>query len=702
MTDHEIWGRPRRRIRPRRFRRGILPSELQSLKPGDYVVHIEHGVGIYQGMERLPADGGQTDCLLITYQKGDKLYVPVDQLDLIQRYSAGEGAAPRVSTLGGTGWQKLKSRVKRRIKMMAEDLIQTYARRRSLPGHAFGPDTVWQREMEAAFPYEETPDQFSAIEDVKRDMESERPMDRLVCGDVGYGKTEVAIRAAFKAAMEGKQVAVLVPTTLLAEQHLGTFRERMQNFPLNIEMLSRFRTRAEQNQILEKLRLGQIEIVIGTHRLLSKDVVFHNLGLIVVDEEQRFGVRHKEALKKLRTQVDVLTLTATPIPRTLHMALMGARDMSSINTPPRDRQPIHTEIVNFSDDVIVDALLREADRGGQSFFVHNRVMTIENVHVHLSKLVPGLRVGVAHGQMPERHLERVMLDFLKREYDVLLSTMIIESGLDIPSVNTILIDRADAFGLAQLYQIRGRIGRSARKAFAYLLVPPDRALTETAQKRLRVIDELEELGSGFQLAMRDLEIRGAGNILGAEQSGFIVNVGFDMYCRLLDEAVRELKGVTHEEAEPARVSTDLDAYLPESYVPDRAEKVKLYKKLADANELGEIAGIEEEIRDRFGALPIEGQRLVDLRRLRVLATSMGVRSIILRAGLFEVLFRRQMTRDEVKALLKGTAVPVEFGSTGDRGFRITRFREASVAEALRLLQVIREAQAKPSVRTPAS
>jgi transcription-repair coupling factor (superfamily II helicase) len=376
--------------------------------------------------------------------------------------------------------------------------------------------------------------------------------------------------------------------------------------------------------------------------------------------------------------------------------------MSSINTPPRDRQPIHTEIVNFSDDVIVDALLREADRGGQSFFVHNRVMTIENVHVHLSKLVPGLRVGVAHGQMPERHLERVMLDFLKREYDVLLSTMIIESGLDIPSVNTILIDRADAFGLAQLYQIRGRIGRSARKAFAYLLVPPDRALTETAQKRLRVIDELEELGSGFQLAMRDLEIRGAGNILGAEQSGFIVNVGFDMYCRLLDEAVRELKGVTHEEAEPARVSTDLDAYLPESYVPDRAEKVKLYKKLADANELGEIAGIEEEIRDRFGALPIEGQRLVDLRRLRVLATSMGVRSIILRAGLFEVLFRRQMTRDEVKALLKGTAVPVEFGSTGDRGFRITRFREASVAEALRLLQVIREAQAKPSVRTPAS
>jgi len=688
MTDHEIWGRPRRRERSRRFKRGILATELQALKPGDYVVHIEHGVGIYRGMERITLSGREVDCLLITYAKDDKLYVPTDQLDLVQRYSGGEGAVPNITTLGGTAWQKLRSRAKKRIKIMADELIQTYARRKAGPGYVFPTDGPWQHELEAAFEYDETPDQLAAIQDVKTDMESERPMDRLVCGDVGYGKTEVAIRAAFTAVVGGKQVAILVPTTLLAEQHFTTFRRRLEGFPMKVEMLSRFRTTAEQKKVVEELNVGQVDIVIGTHRLLSKDIGFHDLGLLVVDEEQRFGVRHKEIIKKLRTQVDVLTLTATPIPRTLHMSLVGAHDMSMINTPPRDRLPIHTEIVNFEEDVIVDALLREADRGGQSFFVHNRVQTIQEMGVYLGRIVPELRIAIAHGQMSERQLERVMADFLARKHDVLLTTMIIESGLDIPTVNTILINRADAFGLAQLYQLRGRIGRSARRAYAYLLVPRDRALTETAQKRLRVIDEMEELGSGFQLAMRDLEIRGAGNILGAEQHGFIVNIGFDLYCRLLDEAVRELKGLPTEEKEQARVTTDIDAFLPDKYVPNRTEKVKLYKKLADASDMEAIREIEAELRDRFGPLPHEGQQLLDLRRLRVLATEIGAKSVILRRGLFEVLFGREMTKDEVRTLLSTTSTPVEFSATGEHGFRITRFREASVTAALGLLEAL--------------
>ncbi len=689
IVDHEIWGRQRRsRQRSRRFKRGLLPQELQSLKPGDYVVHIEHGIGTYRGVEHLDLGGHVTDCLLIEYARGDKLYVPADQLDLIQRYSAGEGAKPTVNTIGGTGWQKLKSRVKKRIKIMAEELIQTYAKRRAHPGHAFAPDTGWQYEMEAAFPYDETPDQLSAIADVKKDMESSRPMDRLVCGDVGFGKTEVAIRAAFKAVMDGKQVAILVPTTLLAEQHLETFQERMKSFPIKIDMMSRFRTTRQLAATAELVATGKVDVLIGTHRILSKDVNFKDLGLLVIDEEQRFGVRHKEVLKKLRSQVDVLTLTATPIPRTLHMSLMGARDMSTINTPPRDRLPVHTEIVNFGEDVIVESLLGEADRGGQAFFVHNRVQTIQEMGIYLSKLVPELRIGIAHGQMPERQIERIMLDFHARKYDVLLTTMIIESGLDIPSVNTILINRADAFGLGQLYQLRGRVGRSARKAHAFLLVPRDQALTETAQKRLRVIDELEELGSGFQLAMRDLEIRGAGNMLGGEQSGFIVNVGFDMYCRLLDEAVRELKGLPLEDGQKTPITTDVEAYLSDDYVPDRALKVRLYKALADTSELSEIDEIEAELRDRFGPLPEAGQWLVDLRRVRLVGTALGASAIVLRKGLFEVTFEREMTREEVRALLSATNVPVEFSATGSHGFRISRFREGSPAEALRLLRAV--------------
>jgi transcription-repair coupling factor (superfamily II helicase) len=689
ITDHEIWGRPRRRReRSRRFEKGLVASDLQELKQGDYVVHIEHGIGVYQGLERLSLDGRETDCLLIRYAKGDKLFVPVEQLALVQRYSAGEGAVPSVSTIGGTAWQKLKSRVKSRIKMMAEELIQTYSKRKALPGHAFSPDTVWQREMESAFPYDETPDQAKAIEDVKRDMEAPRPMDRLVCGDVGFGKTEVAIRAAFKAVMDGKQVAVLVPTTLLAEQHLETFSERMKGFPVRVEMMSRFRSAAELKVIAKDLAEGKLDIVIGTHRLLSKDVNFKDLGLLVIDEEQRFGVRHKEVFKKLRSQVDVLTLSATPIPRTLHMSLLGSSDMSMINTAPRDRQPVHTEVVLFSSDLITEALLREADRGGQSFFVHNRVETIHEMGIFLHKLVPELRIGIAHGQMQEKLIERVMLDFVHRQHDVLLTTMIIESGLDIPTVNTILINRADAFGLAQLYQLRGRVGRSTRKAHAYLLVPPDRALTETAQKRLRVIDELTELGSGLQLAMRDLEIRGAGNLLGAEQSGFIVNVGFDLYCRLLDEAVRELNGLPPEDLTDLQLTTDLNAYLPDEYVADRTLKLRLYKRLAEADSPDRIVEIETELRDRFGPLPAEAACLVDLRRLRLLAARLGMSTMILRKGYFEATFAREMKTDEVRALLKATTVPIEFSASGQHGFRISRFRDGGVAEAIRLVRAI--------------
>ena len=700
IADHEIWGRARReRRKSRRFKRGLLPQELQELKPGDYVVHVEHGIGVFEGVERLDLGGHLTDCLKISYSKGDKLFVPADQLDLVQRYSAGEGTAPSVSTIGGTGWTKLKSRVKKRIKIMAEELIATYARRRSLPGHPFPADTGWQREMEAAFPYDETPDQLTAIVDVKEDMEAARPMDRLVCGDVGFGKTEVAVRAAFKAVMDGRQVAVLVPTTLLAEQHFSTFTERMKNFPVKIGMMSRFKSPKELKATAADAAAGNLDIVIGTHRMLSKDVNFKELGLLVIDEEQRFGVRHKEVLKKLKTQVDVLTLSATPIPRTLHMSLMGARDMSTIATPPRDRQPIHTEIVTFSEEIIVEALLTEADRGGQSFFVHNRVQTINEMQAYLAKIVPELRVAVAHGQMPERQIEQVMLDFHNRQYDVLLTTLIIESGLDIPTVNTILINRADALGLAQLYQLRGRVGRSARKAHAFLLVPRDQALSETAQKRLRVIDELEELGSGFQLAMRDLEIRGAGNMLGAEQSGFILNVGFDMYCRLLEEAVREIKGLPEEDALKVQLTTDYDAYLPDEYVPDRTLKIRLYKALADTTEMDAIDGIEAELRDRFGPLPAEAQALVDLRRLRLLATQLGAQSVILRQGLYEVAFGREMTREEVRGLLKATTVPVEFSSGGSQGFRISRFRNGTAAEALRLLRVVRDAGAPAAAAT---
>jgi len=671
LTDHEIFERIRRRRAGRRYSRGISLKELLAMRPGDFVVHIEHGIGVYRGIERLTVNGHLTDCMKIEYAKGDKLFIPVDQLNLVQKYAAEEGATPALSRLGTNQWTKTKAKVKRSIKEMAEELIKLYAQRKAQPGYGFPADTVWQIEMEARFPYEETADQETAIEDVKGDMERSVPMDRLICGDVGYGKTEVAIRAAFKAVMDGKQVAFLVPTTLLTQQHFDTFRDRLLGYPVRVEMLSRFRTRKEITQTLKDLAEGKVDIAVGTHRLVSKDVKFKDLGLVIIDEAQRFGVAHKERLKQMRTEVDVLTLTATPIPRTLNMALLGVRDMSTIRTPPRDRRPIKTEIAEFNDEVISYALMREADRGGQSFFVHNRVETIDAMANYIRSLVPHLRVAVGHGQMRERQLEDVMRKFLAGEYDVLVSTMIIESGLDLPNVNTILVNRTDTFGLAQLYQLRGRVGRSARRAYAYLLVPPDRVMTETAMKRLKAMEEFEDLGSGFQLAMRDLEIRGAGNILGTQQHGFIVSVGFEMYSRLLEEAARELKGLPVAKMVETRVVTDLEAYLPRGYIADDPEKMNVYKGLADADSIEMVDNLAAEVGDRFGKLPSPAENLFEFRRLRIRAAEASVDTLILRDGAVAMELRKSLTRAQVQRLIQQMPIPVSFKTHGQHRVEAT-------------------------------
>ncbi len=660
LTDHEIFARIRRRSAGRRYSRGISLKELLALTPGDYVVHIDHGIGLYRGLERLTINGQQTDCITLEYAGGDRHYVPVDQLSLVQKYSAEDGHRPPLSKLGGRTWARTKERVKKSIKDMADQLLRTYAMRKARRGFAFSTDTPWVRQLEASFPYDETPDQVTAIDEVKRDMESESPMDRLICGDVGYGKTEVAIRAAFKAVQDAKQVAVLVPTTLLARQHFDTFRERLKDYPVVVDYLSRFRTAQEARELRAQLKEGKVDILIGTHAILSKDTVFKDLGLVVVDEEQLFGVAAKEKLKQFRATVDVLTMTATPIPRTMHLALMGGRDMSTILTPPRDRRPIQTEILEFRDDVIAHALMREADRGGQSFFVHNRVETIDAMASYLGKLVPHLRLAVGHGQMRERMLEDVMSKFLAAEYDVLVSTMIIESGLDLPNVNTILINRGDTFGLAQLYQLRGRVGRSARKAYAFLLVPPSHSVTETAQKRLKAMEEFEDLGSGYQLAMRDLEIRGAGNLLGAEQHGFIVNVGFELYCQLLDEAVRELRGEFKDEVVEPRMATDIEAFLPDDYVPSPREKMNLYKSLADARSLEKVEEIAQELADRFGRHPDPVRHLLGLRRARVLGAQVKCEKITVRQDFVQIDLGRDLRKPEIERVLRAVPFPVEF------------------------------------------
>ncbi|HHY47630.1 MAG TPA: transcription-repair coupling factor [Firmicutes bacterium] len=628
LTDLEIYGAPKKKRR-------VIPTEdagkissYTDLVPGDYVVHVNHGIGKYLGVQTLEVAGVKRDYLVVKYAGEDKLYVPTDQVHLLQKYIGLEESVPKIYKLGGSEWSKVKNRVRETVRDIAKKLIDLYAVREATKGHAFSPDTVWQKEFEEMFPYEETPDQWRAIEEVKRDMEKPRPMDRLLCGDVGYGKTEVAIRAAFKAVMDNKQAAMLVPTTILAQQHYGTFCDRFQGFPVKIAVLSRFQSDKEQQEVLKGLRRGDIDIVIGTHRLLQRDVKFKDLGLLIVDEEQRFGVMHKEALKELKKNVDVLTLTATPIPRTLHMSLVGIRDMSLIQTPPENRFPVRTYVMEYDENVIHDAILRELDRGGQVYFVHNRIQSIESCASRLAELVPGIRIGIAHGQMPEERLEKTMLQFLDRDYDVLVCTTIIENGLDIPNVNTIIVDDADTLGLAQLYQLRGRVGRANRVAYAYFMYRKDRILAEAAEKRLEAIKEFTDLGSGFKIAMRDLEIRGAGNILGPEQHGHIAAVGFELYAELMRDSIRELKGeeISQEIPDPI-IELPVSAFIPDDYVPDSRQKVELYKKV-NAISCGEDASdLEDEIRDRFGELPPPVHNLLLIARIKAAAKNAGVTSI---------------------------------------------------------------------------
>jgi transcription-repair coupling factor (superfamily II helicase) len=628
FTDRELFGyRHHVRSRPRR-RRQVTPGLIESLRPGDYVVHVEHGIARYAGLTTLESSGAEREYLLLEYAANDRLYLPVDQIDRITRYEGG-GVEPKLTRLGSPEWSRAKQRVRRAVREMAFELLQLYAAREASEGVAFPPDTVWDFELEESFPYRETVDQRRAILDVKGDMENSRPMDRLVCGDVGYGKTEVALRAAFKAVNGGYQVAILVPTTILALQHYHTFRERLAAFPVNVAMLSRLRTRREQRGTLDGLASGNVDIVIGTHRLLQKDVRFSQLGMVVVDEEQRFGVAHKEQLKRLRTDVDVLTMTATPIPRTLHMALAGIRDLSVINTPPQDRISIRTFVTAESDSLVRESILREIGRGGQVYFVHNRVQSIYHVLRKLLELVPEARFGVGHGQMPEDELEAVMLAFVQHEFDVLICTTIIESGVDIPNTNTVIIDQAQNFGLTQLYQLRGRIGRSHQRAYAYLLYPPNRTLSREAQARLEAIQEATELGAGFQIALRDLEIRGAGNVLGAEQSGHIAAVGFDLYTRMLATAVEEIKsGRPIEEPESVTVDLQVDAVIPPEYAGDEELRIELYRKLAAVESHGQLRDLQEEFLDRFGPIPAPVYKLIELARLRVRAAGLGVTSII--------------------------------------------------------------------------
>jgi transcription-repair coupling factor (superfamily II helicase) len=701
LTDHEVFARYRRRRRKLRRAGGLSLAELSALKVGDYVVHEDHGVGVYRGLKRLTLNGQETDCVEIAYAEKDRLFVPVQQLALVSRYAAGEGARPSVHRLGSGAWAKTKARAQRAIQDMAENLIKTYAARKALPGHRFKADAVWQRELEASFPYDETPDQLKAIDDVKSDMERASPMDRLICGDVGYGKTEVAIRAAFKAVQDGKQVAVLVPTTILAQQHLLTFRERMADFPVRIEVLSRFRTPKEQKETLAALARGEVDILIGTHRLLSKDVRYHALGLVIIDEEHRFGVAQKEKLRQLVRQVDALAMTATPIPRTLNLSLAGARDMSVIETPPRDRLPVHTEILEVDEEVITDAILREVDRGGQVFFVHNRVETIQATALRVQKLVPMVRVAVAHGQMGERELERVMMDFLDKKGDVLVSTMIIESGIDMPTVNTLIVDRADAMGLAQLYQLRGRVGRSSHRAYAYLLVPSRRVLTEDAEKRLRVIEEFDELGVGFKVALKDLEIRGAGNLLGPEQSGFILGLGFDLYVKLLEEAVATLKGETAEVAPEPRLLTDWSAYLPDDYVSDEHEKLNLYRRLAETRDLATLDDLTLELMDRFGPLPSPAVALVELRRLRVLGAGAGVEGLRVLHDVVEIALRRPLTPNEIRTVVGMLRFQVEFFSGREFGLRLRGEDLVLLNRSREALEALAFAIAPPVAAQPA-
>lgn len=643
ISDKSLFGEDKKERRTARKKTDISFSDLNI---GDYVVHAVHGIGQYIAINKLVVDGNTRDYLKIKYSNDDVLYIPTTQMDSIQKYIGSEGKAPRLNKLGGAEWAKTKKKVRESLMDIAAELIAIYAERMSNKGYEFSKDTVWQKQFEEQFPYEETEDQLNSIDEVKRDMESEKVMDRLLCGDVGFGKTEVAIRAAFKAAIEGKQVAYLVPTTVLAQQHFNTFSQRMKDFPINVAMLSRFKTLAEQRKTLRELKNGTTDILIGTHRIIQKDIEFKNLGLLIIDEEQRFGVTHKEKIKRLKSNIDVLTLTATPIPRTLHMAMVGIRDMSVLYEPPEDRYPVQTFVMEYDKEVIRDAIIRELGRGGQVFYLYNRVKSIHKVLADIKNLVPNASVVAAHGQMDSKELEDVMLGFIQGKWNVLVCTSIIESGLDIPNVNTIVIEESDKLGLAQLYQIRGRVGRSNKLAYAYVTYKKDKTLTEEAEKRLKAIRDFTEFGSGFKIAMRDLEIRGAGNLLGAQQHGHMEAVGYDTYCKLLEQAVKELRGEEVKEEIEVQIDLNVNAYISDSYIQVESQKIEMYKKIASINEEKDIEDIEDELIDRYGDIPKEVNNLLIISRIKILAKHTGINLITDKNGMVVFQFKENILKIE--------------------------------------------------------
>ncbi len=671
--DHEIFRRPLRRRRDLPVYHGESLRSWRALERGDLVVHVDHGIGRFLGLRSMAVDGEQTELLELAYAGKDRLLVPIEQMGRVQRYVGGdEEQPPALNALGGVAWERTKERARADLLEMAEDLARVYAARQTLEGTAYPADDILMEELEASFPYTETPDQARTVIEVKRDLESRRPMDRLICGDVGYGKTEVAVRAALKVIEGGRQVAVLVPTTLLAQQHLETFRQRLGRFPVRIEMLSRFRTPAQQRRTLEGLATGQVDLVIGTHRLLSSDVSFARLGLIVVDEEHRFGVKAKESLRALRERIDLLSLTATPIPRTLHMALLDIREMSLITTPPQDRLPIHTEVVKWDEELVATAIQAELDRGGQIFFVHNRVQSIEAAARLVQRLVPNARVGVAHGQMRERDLEEIMLKFASRAVDVLVATMIVESGLDLPNANTLIVNRADRFGLAQLYQLRGRVGRSDQKAYAWFMVPPGRRLTRDAWRRLQAVQEHADLGAGFHLAMRDLEIRGAGNLLGAQQHGHIAAVGYDLYTQLLAEAVADIQGRPQQTWTPPRLELPGAAFLPEDYVPIASLRMDFYRRAAEVRTVEAVTELAGELTDRFGTPPPEAATLLEAALIRVAGAELGLESVVIDQEGLSGRFppERILDRPGWEALLARIGPDVRFAGEAPLRFRV--------------------------------
>ena len=712
-SEHQVFNRYHK-YKSNNYYKGkqaLTLKELRELQSGDFVTHIDHGVGVFQGLTKIENNGKTQEAVRLEYKGGDMLYVNIHSLHKISKYQGKEGKSPTLNKLGTNKWANTKQKAKKRVKDIARDLIKLYAKRRASKGFKFSPDTYLQTQMEASFLYEDTPDQAKATEDVKQDMESDYPMDRLICGDVGFGKTEIAMRAAFKAITEGKQVAILVPTTVLCLQHYKTFQERFKDFPVTIEYLSRFRSRKQQTQSLEKLAKGEADVIVGTHRLTSKDVKFKDLGLLIIDEEQKFGVSSKEKLKSLKANVDTLTMTATPIPRTLQFSLMGARDFSIINTPPPNRQTVETHVELFDTDKIKTAIERETERGGQVFFVHNRVSDIYTIHDTLKDLVPQANIAVGHGQMEGKKLEEVMLNFVDGFYDVLLSTSIVENGLDISNANTIIINQAQNFGLSDLYQLRGRVGRSNIKAYAYLLTPPKSVLTQDARRRLSALEEFTDLGSGFNIAMRDLDIRGAGNLLGAEQSGFIAEVGFDMYQKILNEALQELKDTEFKDlfkdeqktsteqafkSQDCQIETDLEILIPDYYVSNVEERLNLYQSLNNLNNESELQAFRTNLEDRFGPIPSQTEELLDTIRLKWLGMEVGIEKIMLKNGKLKATFMGSEEKNEfyqsdkfgeILGFVQQNPEKCRFDQKKD-GLQLTVFKIRSIQDALQTLNSI--------------